>query len=360
MESVETDPEVDSIDTAAVAAAVAPSTRTSKMSKDGIPVDIDKIMDSAFEEMDSGLRERAGFKPKDKEQPKDVKAETQVEADAPLVDEGEPAKAEKPKEEPDHAMERAFVGFRYAKVPESVTDAMMRNPEGRAQLRTWGNELRDGQIKADEKLRSAAETAKAEKPKGEATEKEADVSADIPDFSTALQAFDQYGEDFKKPLGEFGRVISTAASKAARESFMAEIQPAAGVLTEMSGLMREMLERDMRREVGERFPKLVEGKDGFEKVQAGFKRLWGTGGESYAEAAPTRLGQLQAAYMDAARLLQSESEGSRKDDSLKKTQRIPPAPSRQLPRKVATTQDEIMDETFAETAKRFTELSKQQ
>ena len=346
-------------DIAAIAAA--PKADTPKAAKSAKPAEwvgvddsVNEAFDSAIENMSDKLRERSDLpKREKKEQPKAVESEQSE--DAPEVEgvaepEGEAA-TEAPKEEKktDYALERALAALRFAKVPSEVIDTL-----GRAKLLEWGSQLAEAQAKTAEKIRSDAEELKrAQESKKETTAKaESDTAPAVDaDFTSSLEAFKEYGEDFQKGQSAFARAIYQKA----RDDMRGEIQPAAAMLLEMRSLMEEVVSETLDREARERFPGLVEGEKASE-AKAAFKRLWGKSGESYADAAPTILGRLRAAQADAYKLLQADQPAPRKDDSQKKAQRIPASPSRTMPRK-AMTPDEEMDSAIEESMARWKDKS---
>jgi len=323
---------------------------------EGMDADIDKALDAAIDNVPEKYRENAGLgkKAEKKEQPKAVKSEESE--DAPAGDEGEaeaePEKGTKADPEASYALEKALAALRYDEVPSETIDALMQNQKGREQLLAWGSKAAARQADVSRKIKDQAEELKrapATKPETTAAPGESATPTPDADFTSSLEAFKEYGEEFQKGQGSLARAVH----KAARDSVLSEIQPAVAVLLETRSALEELVGEMLDREFGERFPEIVEGK-AKEDAQAAFKRMWGKGGENYKDAAPTILGRLRAARADAYGSVKARLPAPRKDDSETKAQRIPAPPSRTTPKK-ALSVDQQVDAAIEQSMKRFAE-----
>ena len=321
--------------------------------------EVDAALDAAVDNVPEKYRANAGLgeKPAKKEQPK--AAEPEQSEDEPAGDEGsegsEPEKGAKPDAEPNYALEKALAALRLDGVPSETIDAMMANQAGRNQLLSWGAKVTAKHAATAEKLQNQAEELKrAQEAKNETPAKgEAKSPTPEADFTSSLEAFKEYGEEFQKGQSTLARAIHAESVRMARETVIAEIQPAAAMLLEMRTVLEEMVGETLDREARERFPGLVEG-EGKTEAEAAFKRLWGKSGESYKDAAPTFLGRLRAARADAYKLVESKQPAPRKDDSQTKANRIPAPPSRSVPKKSLTV-DQQVDAAIEESMKRYAE-----
>lgn len=321
--------------------------------------DVDAALDAAVDNVPERFRENAGLgkKPEKKEQPK--AAEPEQSEDAPAGDEAEAeAEAEKAtKSEPEtsYALEKALAALRYDEVPSETIDALMQNQKGREQLLAWGSKAAARQADVSRKIKDQAEELKrapATNAETTATTGESATPTPNADFTSSLEAFKEYGEEFQKGQGSLARAIHSESVKAARDSVLNEIQPAVKVLLETRSVLEELVTEMLDREFGERFPDLVEDKAS-EDAKAAFKRMWGNG-EAYKDAAPTILGRLRAARKDAYGSVKAQMPAPRKDDSQTKANRIPAAPSRTVPTK-ARTIDEQVEDVIEKSMKKYAE-----
>lgn len=214
-----------------------------------------------------------------------------------------------------------------------------------AQIQELGSKAKERQASVDAKLRGQAEELKraqeaAAKPTGTA---EPTKPTAIPELDTALQAFKEFGDDFRKPMDEYGRALVGAA----RKQTMAEIQPAVGILQETQTVVRELLDEAMRREFGERFPEPVRAA----KLDEARKKAEALNWDAYKDI-PTLVGRYRARFSDGCRLVQDEPKPGATERSRRQALGLPSSPGKTTPPKAKTLDDDI-DAGFDEVQSRW-------
>lgn len=331
----------DDVDMSAIESAVATLERNEKgqftreaaLSADGVPFDVDKHMDAALAKIPDELRELAGMAKN--ETPSDVEAK----AETPKATEGD-----SPKKDPKR--EEYLVSIRLAKnVPNDVLEHATD-----AQLAAWSAQATDLNRERSVEIQKRTEELKRAQPA--APDVTAKVEPQAPtthaDIQTALQAFSEFDDSFKKPM----ETLIGAAVRTARESVLAEVQPLIQGFVETRAVMAEMISENNRREIGERFPDVVADSAKYEKVQSAIKRLWGENGATYKDAAPTFLGRYRVCVQDACRIERDDAAPAKEEATQRKVQGLPAAPARKspIPR---PTMDAVIDDVFEQTQKRW-------
>lgn len=214
-----------------------------------------------------------------------------------------------------------------------------------AQIQELGSKAKERQASVDAKLRGQAEELKraqeaAAKPTATTEPTKPTV---IPELDTALQAFKEFGEDFRKPMDEYGRALVGAA----RKQTMAEIQPAVGILQETQTVVRELLDEAMRREFGERFPEPVRAA----KLDEARKKAEALNWDAYKDI-PTLVGRYRARFSDGCRLVQDEPKPGATERSRRQALGLPSSPGKTAPPKSKTLDDDI-DSGFEEVQARW-------
>ena len=313
---------------------------------------IDAELDAAFDktiatrprdekgQFSEGVKPTKAQEEQPEEEPQDAETPPgEDEADEkPAASEGAPTKAKATPEQREAAIKalRLLPGG----LPDGVVEGLSDE-----QLLAWGAKAKDAQTKTAEKLQSQAEALKAQGTKPETTAPQAEQPSE-PDLETALQAFKDYDEDFKKGQLELSRATVRTVVKV----LMNDLQPAVKEQAESSKIVRSMARREMRREFDGMFPELVDADQQFSRVTAKYTQLWGPEGATYQDAAPDPLDRMLVCFRDACKI--EVAAPQHRKDSRRQANGLMSPPARQAPKQALTDEDEL-DKAVEESLARF-------